>query len=135
MENESILKNIKVITQGYDYPIPSKDKKGQFLFRSLLGHSRWLYKPLVAQGITDPEEQKAITAAMIYEFNEMLSHIAKNKQCVYHIDCRGLAKENEWNDELHLYSSVYQKIALTIKACIESDGKNKVWVAKNQLFS
>ena len=132
IENESTLKNVKIITQGYDYAIPSNKVNKKYLFRKFLGHGTWLYKPLLKRNISDAYEQEAIVIAMIYEFNEMLNYIAKNKKNLYHIDCRGLSNKDEWNDELHLYSSVYKKIAILIKLCIESDGKEKIWVAKKE---
>lgn len=132
VENEPTLSNVKIITQGYDYAVPSDKKNKKYLFRKFLGHGTWLYKPLLKRSISNAYEQEAIIVAMIYEFNEMLTYIAKNKTNLYYIDCRGVSNKNEWNDELHLYSSVYKKIATVIKLCIESDGKEKIWVVKKQ---
>ena len=118
IENEETLKGIKIITQGYDFAIPSNKKNT--IFRLLLGHGSWLHKPMVKKDITDPFEQEAVIAAMLFAFNEMLIYISSLKKNVYHIDCRECANRDDWKDELHLKSKVYNRIALTYKNCIES---------------
>ena len=128
IENEPDLKGIKIITQGYDFAIPSKRKHN--LFRKTLGHSKWLYKPLSERGIKDPYDQESIIAAMIYEFNEMLIALTRKKDNVFHIDCRGAAKRNQWNDELHLHSIVYKKIAKTMITCIEDNSDKKIYTVR-----
>jgi len=130
IENEPILKDIKIITQGYDFAIPS-NKKNTFI-RKFLGHGTWLYTPLVQKGISSKYIQQSVICAMIYEFNEMLIYISNSKKSVFHIDSRGLAKENDWVDELHLKSKIYKKIALAIEKCINSnDQDRKVYTLKN----
>ncbi len=72
---------------------------------------------------------------MIYEFNEMLIQLANFKRLrnVFHIDCRGHAKEDDWFDELHLKSDAFKKVANAFKYCItqnigmENDPTEKVY--------
>ena len=120
---------MKIITQGYDYAIPSSNKS---IFvsplRMLTHNGRWLNIPLEIRGIRKPEEKEAIIAAMIYEFNEMLIDLGRKKKNVYHIDCRGFADKNCWLDELHLKSRYYKTVAKAYVACINSeDPEQKVF--------
>ena len=120
--------NMKIITHGYDFPIPSSNRN---IFKHPLRwfnkNGKWLDEPLRIRGIHEPFEQQAILTAMIHEFNEMLIDLSKkdkNKN-LYHIDCRGFASENYWLDELHLKSKYYKEIAKIYVECIESSDTTK----------
>jgi hypothetical protein len=104
---------MQIITQGYDYPIPSYDK-GNFSFtewyvpfiRNFLGHGSWLKTPLQIRGILDTEVQQNILYAMIYLFNEMMIEIGElfkrqGYNAVFHIDSRDSVTKDGWTDELH----------------------------------
>lgn len=117
-----------ILTQGYDYVVPFNKSRANWLtFRRLVNNfldtGKWLFEPLALKGILDKEDQEAVLYVMIYEFNEMLIQLAefKGMKNVFHIDCRGLAKEDDWFDELHLKSNVYEKIAEVFKKCIEEN--------------
>jgi hypothetical protein len=128
------FQNLQVITQGYDYPIPS-DRKGFFnplkwhvwLIRILLGHGIWLKTPLQMRGITNPEIQQKIMYALIYLFNEMmiqtgaLLNSSLNRDAVYHIDSRGAVPKNGWSDELHPQSRYFMQIAEQFIRCIRHE--------------
>ncbi len=130
IENEKNLKDTKIVVQGYDFAIPNNNKNT--ILRKSLGHSSWLYNPLMSMGIIDEFEQESVITAMLYNFNEMLSYISKEKENVYFIDIRGAAKRDDWNDELHLKSHVYKDIANTFKECIDSTDKTKkIYKVKN----
>ena len=105
---------IKIITQGYDYPIPSFNASygwNPFLWyvpfiRNNLGHGGWLKKPMLMRGVTRQQDQEDIVYAMIYLFNEMMIHMGKilNEQYgqhVFHVDSRGSVGKGGWADELH----------------------------------
>lgn len=114
--------SMKIITQGYDFAIPSRNKNiFKNPLRLVFGNGKWLSEPLNMRGIYDDEEQRSVVAAMIFEFNEMLIYLGAKFDNIYHIDCRGLAKDNEWKDELHLSGKLYKKIAMTYKKCIDSE--------------
>lgn len=122
---------MKIITQAYDYPIPSPKRYWnplsiRFYVNRFLGSGRWLFTPLMIAGITDRNLQRQILRYMIYEFNLMFAEIATTQENVFHIDCRGVAKsDKDWYDELHLKSAGYKKIALTYQHCIDSTDQTK----------
>lgn len=64
---------------------------------------------------------------MMHEFSNMLLNLTKIKGNFYFIDCRFAAKSHEWNDELHLHSHVYKKIALKFIECINDNTNNKIF--------
>lgn len=117
--------DMKILTQGYDFAIPSNNTK---LFvnplRWMFGNGKWLYYPLVRKGVSDSYEQQCILSAMIYYFNEML--ISVGKKCnerkgtnyVFHIDSRGALKKKDWADELHPFSKPFRKISEVYVHCI-----------------
>lgn len=123
------FKNMKIITQGYDYPIPSSNRSffGHPI-RWLMKNGKWLDIPLKIRGIHNGEEQQAILTIMIHEFNNMLIDVGNKFDKIYHIDCRGLASEGCWFDELHLKSRYYRIIAKTYLECIDSvDDEKRVY--------
>ncbi len=118
--------NLKILTQGYDYPIPTFKKAPifkpkQFILNRVLKNGHWLKEALILRRI--PEEAHAsILFAMIWFFNEMLIGIAMDpvfKKNVFHIDCRGVAKrQKDWFDEMHLVPARYRDIANIYMKCI-----------------
>lgn len=118
--------DIRIITQGYDFAIPSRNRN-PFVFplRLLMGNGKWLYYPLLLKGITDPEEQRCVVAALIFEFNEMLIAVGKRRKQVYHIDSRGALEDHEWADELHPNGEAFRRISRTFLKCIESTDPGK----------
>ncbi len=123
--------DMKIITQGYDFAIPSNNRN---IFKFLLragSNGDWLYYPLLRKGIYDPVLQKSILSAMIYHFNEMLIKVAKHcnelkgRNFVYHIDSRGAVLKNEWADELHPFSNAFKRIAQAYLDCINAPDNEK----------
>ncbi|GAB2622693.1 hypothetical protein GCM10027035_18130 [Emticicia sediminis] len=126
IEKAGKFSNMKIITQGYDFAIPSNNKNiFQNPLRLLFGNGKWLHKPLNTKGIYDSVEQRSVIASMLYEFSEMLIYVGSKFDNVFHIDCRGIASDKDWRDELHLKGNVYKKIAQMYEECIESDNKEK----------
>ena len=128
-ENTEKFKDLKIITQGYDYAIPSL-KKGfglnPFRFTKpitnwFMGNGKWLKTPLLIRGYRNEKEQKAIVFGMIELFNDMLIEVGKEYKNVYHIDCRGAVNEKRgWYNELHPHSKEFKKIAKVFEMCVES---------------
>jgi len=125
---------IKIITQGYDYAIPSY-KKGfgadpslwyvPFI-RLFLGHGGWLKTPLQMRGINDAEVQRKILYAMIYLFNEMMIDLGRvfEKRApgsVFHIDSRGWVGADGWTDELHGRPDKIMNVGKVFVHCIRTD--------------
>jgi hypothetical protein len=75
--SEPKFDGIRIITQGYDYPIPSFDKRFGInpakwyipFIRLFLGHGGWLKSPLQIRGINNSDNQRKVMYAMIYLFN------------------------------------------------------------------
>lgn len=139
IEEGASYQNVRVITQGYDYPIPRNTKAPFFcnpwraIINRFLGTGKWLYEPMKIKGIDNLETQRKITKAMIFYFNQMLIAIAESPKYpnVYHIDSRGLLdtlggveRARYWFDELHPkerpYSVIVNAIEHTIKTPIPS---------------
>jgi hypothetical protein len=128
---------LKIITQGYDYAIPSAAI--HFGFNPLTWHQpllnwytdsgRWLFESFMMKAITDPVLQKTIVRTMIFDFNEMLIKIAlkPDYKNVFHIDCRGACNNyHDWYDELHPKSGVFKKIAQRYQDCIDGKVTSKI---------
>jgi hypothetical protein len=127
----------RIITQGYDYPIPSV-RYGFGLnpltwyipfSRLFLGHGSWLLQPLLIRGIIKIKDQENVLYSMIYLFNEMMiemGNIFNQDQPapkVFHIDSRGSVKKNGWTDELHPRPSHFIKTGKTFIDCIKQTTK------------
>ncbi len=123
---------IRIITQGYDYPIPSFDKHFGLnpllwyipIIRSFLGHGGWLKAPMQMRGINNPGTQRDIVYAMIYLFNEMMIDIGRlfnTTDCchVSHIDSRDSVTKQGWTDELHPKPEHFMKTAKVFVDCIK----------------
>ncbi|MBN2509575.1 MAG: hypothetical protein JXB03_04835 [Spirochaetales bacterium] len=127
---------LKIITQGYDYGVPST-RKGWSLLRWVMDNGRWLYKPLVRQGYRDRREQQAVINGMIDHFNEMLIQTGADLPGVIHMDLRGAVERfGTWFDEIHPTSATFGIIAKAFRACIDSDDAGiKVWTARDMDLS
>ncbi|HEY5747157.1 MAG TPA: hypothetical protein VIU12_13835 [Chryseolinea sp.] len=131
--------NIKIITQGYDFGIPShalgfgiNPLKWYIPFiRMFLGHGGWLKTPLQLRGISDKNDtdlHRKIIYSMIYLFNEMMIEIGdlfakRDQPNVFHIDCRGVMGDKGWVDELHAKPKHFMKIGEVFIKCITSSDK------------
>ena len=124
---------IKIITQGYDYPIPQHDGGWGWnplhwfkpFIRMLLGNGAWLKTPLQMRGILDDKTQENIVYTMIYLFNEMMIYtgglfckMPGLEKSVFHVDSRGSAGPLGWTDELHLLPEHFKNTGKTFIDCI-----------------
>ena len=133
--SEPKFNGIRIITQGYDYPLPSFGKRLGInpitwylpFIRMFLGHGGWLKGPLQIRGINDRENQRKVLYSMIYLFNEMMIEMgslfneSQPKPRVFHIDSRDSVGENGWADELHPRPVHFIKTGLTFINCIKQD--------------
>jgi hypothetical protein len=111
--------SLKIITQGYDYAIPSYKKR--FGIQMLMDNGEDLKEPLMVCGINDPYLQQSVVKTIIFEINEMLIELGKEYNNVYHVDARGITAYVEklkgkkqgsyWYDELHPKSKIFGIIA------------------------
>ncbi|OQX78252.1 MAG: hypothetical protein B6D64_07140 [Bacteroidetes bacterium 4484_276] len=126
--NPDRFDSIKIITQGYDYAIPSYKKK--FGIQMLMDNGVHLKEPLMMNGINDPLLQQSIIKTIVFEMNEMLIELGKEYNNIYHIDSRGITAYYEnlkgkkqgsyWFDELHPKSKILKIIASTYEDVIDN---------------
>jgi len=124
---------IRIITQGYDYPIPQHNGGWGWnplhwfkpFIRMFLGNGTWLKTPLQMRGVLDPAIQEKIVYTMIYLFNEMMiktgdlfCQLPGLEASVFHIDSRGSAGPDGWTDELHLLPEHFKNTGKTFIDCI-----------------
>lgn len=136
-ENTHKFSDLKIITQGYDYAIPSSKKGfGLNVFRFMqpltnwfVGNGKWLNKPLLLRGYQDKEQRTAIVYGMIEYFNEVLIEVGNEYENVFHVDSRGSVNAKRgWYNELHPHSYEFKKIANTFEKCIDYTGsKQKIF--------
>jgi len=94
-------KEMLIITQGYDYAIPSNKVNWgtniinwhQPLMNWIIGSGGWLQTPLLINGIGDQQKQRNIVRGMIFVFNEMLIEEGKRVEPAVHIDSRDLLSD------------------------------------------
>ena len=127
--------NLKIITQGYDFLVPSDNKgwgvnplKWYIPVLRWIGHGWWLKKPLIFKGLSGEELQLDILYACMYFFNEMMIELEEKfmeinpttKGRLFHIDSRGLVQPNEWTDEIHPQPHKFRTVAQTYLDCIHN---------------
>lgn len=165
MQEDPMLKNVKIITHGYDYPIPSKKKAcllthpWQWLVNTALGTGKWLYLPMRIKGINGEDKQRMIAKALIFYFNKMLINMALDTNSngtfkypnLVHVDDRTLIeamtqkkhsknKRKYWYDELHPKTPVYNNIAKVLYDIIHNrkqpaTAEEKVVVTVKEIYA
>lgn len=140
--------DIRIITQGYDFVLPSYRKEWGWkpwrwyvpLIRSFAGHGSWLKTPFQIRGINNEQTQENIVYAMIYLFNEMMiemgtifEHDDKMPGRVFHIDSRGSLGRTGWTDELHPKQEHFFNTGACFAKCIngEQPTYGNVYVVKS----
>ncbi len=138
---------IRIITQGYDYGVPSFKKNFGInpakwyvpFVRMFLGHGRWLKTPLQMRGINSDQNQKDAIYAMITLFNEMMIYTGglfngPDTTKVFHIDSRGSVGDNGWTDELHPRPRHFMRTGKAFVHCIRGNRApdyQHVFIVKN----
>jgi lysophospholipase L1-like esterase len=100
---------VRIILHGYGHAIPTGEGVIKLWNWRFIGP--WLLPSMIAKGIRDPITQIAIIKTMIDAFNDMLAEVAKGRPNVHYIDLRGLIKDGDWINELHLNRAGYEKVA------------------------
>lgn len=114
----SHFKNLRIITQGYDYAKPDGRRGLNILFH-FIKNGCWLKYPFMLKGYTDTKEMESIVKYMIDNLNEILIRTGEKFDNVYHIDVRGFVEtEGGWHNEIHPKSKVFNKIAQVYEKCI-----------------
>lgn len=131
------LKDLKVITQGYDYVMPfPKRRRGpdtiQWLINKSTDTGDWLRTPLKLKGLHKIENHVAVMAYFIDKVNEMFIWLATYKAPgsdaykfpnLYHVDCRNVAGGFDgWFDEIHLKSHKFKVVANAYKHLVFEGG-------------
>ncbi|MDB5209803.1 MAG: hypothetical protein JWQ30_630, partial [Sediminibacterium sp.] len=138
---------IRIITQGYDYAVPSFKKNFGInpskwyvpFVRLFLGHGHWLKTPLQMRGINAEQNQKDTMYAMITLFNEMMIYTgnlfnSSDGQKVFHIDSRDSVGDEGWTDELHPRPKHFMRTGKAFVHCIRGDRSpdyQNVFIVKN----
>jgi len=117
--------DLLIITHGYDYALPSYGRKFDFRYplKSFVNwqvdSGKWLVRPLRIKGIYDPQVQKDIIKAFIFELNLMLDTMVHQYHNFYRVHALNITKDkNDWFDELHLKSHVFKKVAMIFERII-----------------
>lgn len=135
------FKSVKIITQGYDYAIPSYKRRYFFM-----DNGQYLKEPMMMSGIVDPYLQQSIMKAITFEMNEMMIELGKEYGNIYHVDARGITAYYGhfkgkgpgyyWFDELHPQPVIFGLIADAYAAIINNQiPSNQRVVSVVQLFS
>jgi len=96
---------VQILTHGYDHVVPDKGK--------------WLGKPMISQGITDPGLQKDIAHEMMQRFNAALGALARRHAHLHYLDMRGQVGDTRWHDELHPTDAGYRAVAAVFRTRID----------------
>jgi hypothetical protein len=124
--SHSKLASMAIITQGYDYVIPTRKSTAPWYsvrrwVNKGMGSGKWLWLPLEQKRLTDNEKQAALYA-MITEFNELMVTLATSQKFprLFHVDLRGTARSSrDWYDEIHLTSQAFGRAAEVYERCIQ----------------
>jgi len=112
---EFFIKSIKrtnpeshIIMDGYDYA--KVNGKGYVLVFKWTGP--WILPSMGKKAIVLKDDQKEIVRYLVDKFNEMLMKLDEKYSYFHHIDLRGkFPNEREWDNEIHLKSKGYKKVA------------------------
>lgn len=150
LQHAGKLKDMKIVTQGYDYVIPSLKKWRGFdliqwiINRFFTATGDWLCTPFKLKGLHNEDRQQKVIHHFIDEVNKMFIWLAQHPNRkrdsdekyqfpnLYHIDCRGVAAGfKDWFDEIHLKSKGFRDIADVYKHII-LERKRDVKIGKSK---
>jgi hypothetical protein len=103
-------RRLPVLVHGYDYLIPSPQGVRYDGF-ALTGP--WVQPAMLAKGITDPKDQRAVARIVIDDFNTMLQSVAARwPNHMSYLNLRGtLEPGSEWANEMHPKAAGFKKVA------------------------
>ena len=99
---------VQIILHGYGYAAPTG--KGVVNIGNWRFAGPWLLPTMITKGILDPVIRIGIVKRMINVLNEMLADLAQSTADVHYIDLRGIIKDSDWVNELHLNRAGYEKV-------------------------
>ena len=89
----------KILCHGYSLPIPHAKGK-------------WLGKPLVGMGITDPALQRDIVKVIMNDVNGIIQKaVSAFTESAKYLDVRGTVADDGWYDEFHPTSEEFANVA------------------------
>ncbi|MCH9669857.1 MAG: hypothetical protein K0U93_00260 [Gammaproteobacteria bacterium] len=96
--------SVRIITHGYDYPVPKNDI--------------WIEKPLRRRRI--PKRLwKSVIKVMFDHYNKRLASVCASHANAQYVDLRGTVRSSkDWFDEIHPTSKGFKKIAKKIRAAV-----------------
>ncbi len=126
------FKTLQIITQGYDFAIPTR--KWGLWPPTQWQNGKWLYRPLQTKRVP-PRLRRAVIAAMLFWFNEMLMELARKDDHVYHLDVRGCFLETgNWIDELHLDSKASRRVAEGYQKIIDTPEQPRTYQLRRSIW-
>ena len=110
-----------IFTQSYDYAIPQALIKRplslaywyQRPLNSILNSGKWIETAMRSAKIYEPVVMHQVIKAMLFMFKQMVIETGASYAYVYHIDSQGIARPNEWFDEIHIKSHKFLQIGRT----------------------
>jgi hypothetical protein len=101
--------NVKILMHGYDYPKVNGTSYDFWIFKV---KGPWILPAMASKAIQDKLVQADIVKYFIDGYNQMLTDLSSVHENFYHIDLRGLFKEERhWDNEIHLNSVAYRRAA------------------------
>lgn len=110
-----------IFTQSYDYAIPQALIKRplsltywyQRPLNGILKSGKWIETAMRSAKIHEPVVMHQVIKAMLFMFKQMVIETGASYAYVYHIDSQGIARPNEWFDEIHIKSHKFSQIGRT----------------------
>ena len=112
---DAFRRSCAIVVHGYDYPIPSNRPIRQLGVRL---RRPWMHPAMVAKGIVDPVEQRAIARELIDRFGRRLRALADAHERVATVDFRGTLGERDWGDEIHPSRAGFEKLARVLERAV-----------------
>lgn len=111
---DRVAPNCVIVTHSYDMP-PA----------GMMGHGvmflgPWLKPGLDFRGWTDVNQQQAIVAKILNAFQDRMAQFALTTKLHVHVNTQGTCEATDWQNELHLNSSGWTKVAQKLSTAIEA---------------
>lgn len=101
-----------IITHSYDRP------PARVMGKGVLFLGPWLQPGLIFRGWTDIDDQVAIVAIALGEFQRRMAAFAATTKGHIHVNTQGTCAPEDWQNELHLESSGWDKVAKQINLAL-----------------
>jgi lysophospholipase L1-like esterase len=105
----AIKPDIQIFLHGYGYPVPDGRAVIELAGFDFIGP--W-FEPVLTRKNLSQDQGKIVIHKLIDTLNDLIAKIAvKYADNVHHIDLRKIIKDSDWENELHLSASGFQKVA------------------------